>query len=118
LKKPKQEQRELDEDDIKFREKQRAEAAAMKALVDKAKGGGVLASGGTYFLLFWNLWLCFFFSFIQLNLLLFFHQESKRAERSKISSFVRTMFFLAFTDVLVSVITPCVFIKFYRKNFE
>jgi len=46
LKKPKKEGKELDEEDLAFIEKQKAEATAVKALQDKAKKGGVLVSGG------------------------------------------------------------------------
>ncbi|OJD28543.1 hypothetical protein ACJ73_00033 [Blastomyces percursus] len=45
LKAPKKERKELDEDDLAFREKQKADARAKKELADKAKGKGPLNSG-------------------------------------------------------------------------
>ncbi|EEQ83849.1 Translation machinery-associated protein 7 [Blastomyces dermatitidis] len=45
LKAPKKERKELDEDDLAFREKQKADAKAKKELADKAKGKGPLNSG-------------------------------------------------------------------------
>lgn len=46
LKKPKKDVKEIDEDDKAFLEKQKSEANALKKLQEKAKKGGVLASGG------------------------------------------------------------------------
>lgn len=46
LKAPKKASKELDESDLAFKQKQAEEKKAMKALQDKAKAGGVLASGG------------------------------------------------------------------------
>ncbi|KAL2222805.1 translation machinery associated TMA7 [Thermoascus aurantiacus ATCC 26904] len=45
LKAPKKEKKELDEEDIAFREKQKAEAKARKELAEKAKGKGPLSTG-------------------------------------------------------------------------
>ncbi|CRG86391.1 hypothetical protein PISL3812_03397 [Talaromyces islandicus] len=45
LKAPKKDKKELDEDDLAFKEKQRAEAKAKKELLDKAKGKGPLNTG-------------------------------------------------------------------------
>ncbi|KAB8240166.1 translation machinery-associated protein 7 [Aspergillus flavus] len=45
LKAAKKEKKELDEDDLAFKEKQRAEAKAKKELLDKAKGKGPLNTG-------------------------------------------------------------------------
>ncbi|KLJ11412.1 hypothetical protein EMPG_09717 [Blastomyces silverae] len=45
LKAPKKERKELDEDELAFREKQKADAKAKKDLADKAKGKGPLNSG-------------------------------------------------------------------------
>ncbi|KAL4928381.1 translation machinery-associated protein 7 [Aspergillus undulatus] len=45
LKAAKKEKKELDEDDLAFQEKQRAEAKAKKELMDKAKGKGPLNTG-------------------------------------------------------------------------
>ncbi|KAL4820856.1 translation machinery associated TMA7 [Aspergillus spinulosporus] len=45
LKAAKKEKRELDEDDLAFKEKQRAEAKARKELMEKAKGKGPLNTG-------------------------------------------------------------------------
>ena len=46
LKQPKKETRELDEEDLKFKEKQKEEAKKLKELQAKAKAGGPLATGG------------------------------------------------------------------------
>ncbi|ODV97439.1 hypothetical protein PACTADRAFT_49150 [Pachysolen tannophilus NRRL Y-2460] len=46
LKNPKKKQQDFDEDDLAFKEKQKADAAARKALAEKAKGKGPLVSGG------------------------------------------------------------------------
>ncbi|KAL4896965.1 translation machinery associated TMA7 [Aspergillus ambiguus] len=45
LKSAKKEKKDLDEDDLAFKEKQRAEAKAKKELMDKAKGKGPLNTG-------------------------------------------------------------------------
>ncbi|KAL4772194.1 translation machinery associated TMA7 [Aspergillus nidulans var. acristatus] len=45
LKTAKKEKKELDEDDLAFKEKQRAEAKAKKELMEKAKGKGPLNTG-------------------------------------------------------------------------
>ncbi|KAK2809647.1 Translation machinery-associated protein 7 [Emmonsiellopsis sp. PD_5] len=45
LKAPKKEKKELDEDELAFREKQKADAKARKDLADKAKGKGPMNSG-------------------------------------------------------------------------
>ncbi|PGH23378.1 hypothetical protein AJ80_02631 [Polytolypa hystricis UAMH7299] len=45
LKAPKKEKKELDDDELAFRERQKAEAKAMKDMADKAKGKGPLNSG-------------------------------------------------------------------------
>ncbi|KAL1982025.1 hypothetical protein VTN96DRAFT_1849 [Rasamsonia emersonii] len=45
LKAPKKEKKELDEEDIAFREKQKAEAKARKELAEKAKSRGPLNTG-------------------------------------------------------------------------
>ncbi|PGH17782.1 hypothetical protein AJ79_00923 [Helicocarpus griseus UAMH5409] len=45
LKAPKKEKKELDEDEIAFREKQKADAKAKKELAEKAKGKGPMNSG-------------------------------------------------------------------------
>ncbi|KAL3461327.1 translation machinery associated TMA7 [Aspergillus heterothallicus] len=45
LKSARKEKKELDEDDLAFKEKQRAEAKAKKDLQDKAKGKGPLNTG-------------------------------------------------------------------------
>ncbi|EDN02258.1 hypothetical protein I7I51_01788 [Histoplasma capsulatum] len=45
LKAPKKEKKELDEDEIAFREKQKADAKAKKELAEKAKGRGPMNSG-------------------------------------------------------------------------
>ncbi|KAL3434487.1 translation machinery associated TMA7 [Aspergillus tetrazonus] len=45
LKAAKKEKRDLDEDDLAFKEKQRAEAKAKKELMEKAKGKGPLNTG-------------------------------------------------------------------------
>ncbi|KAJ1969239.1 hypothetical protein IWQ62_000740 [Dispira parvispora] len=46
LKNPKKGKKDLDEDDLAFQQKKKEEAAALKALKDKATKGGPLASGG------------------------------------------------------------------------
>ncbi|KAE8360665.1 translation machinery associated TMA7 [Aspergillus caelatus] len=45
LKAAKKDKKELDDDDLAFKEKQRAEAKAKKDLLDKAKGKGPLNTG-------------------------------------------------------------------------
>ncbi|BDD56885.1 Translation machinery-associated protein 7 [Monascus purpureus] len=45
LKVPKKGKKELDEDEIAFREKQKADAKAKKELMEKAKGKGPLNTG-------------------------------------------------------------------------
>ncbi|KAL4945032.1 hypothetical protein BDV06DRAFT_219703 [Aspergillus oleicola] len=45
LKAAKKEKKELDDDDLAFQEKQRADAKAKKELMDKAKGKGPLNTG-------------------------------------------------------------------------
>ncbi|KAL4991331.1 translation machinery associated TMA7 [Aspergillus falconensis] len=45
LKAAKKEKKELDEDDLAYKEKQRAEAKAKKELMEKAKGKGPLNTG-------------------------------------------------------------------------
>ncbi|EEA27179.1 Translation machinery-associated protein 7 [Talaromyces marneffei ATCC 18224] len=45
LKAAKKEKKELDEEDLAFKERQRAEAKAKKDLMDKAKGKGPLNTG-------------------------------------------------------------------------
>ncbi|KAL5357826.1 translation machinery associated TMA7 [Aspergillus floccosus] len=45
LKSAKKEKKDLDEDDLAFKEKQRAEAKAKKELLEKAKGKGPLNTG-------------------------------------------------------------------------
>ncbi|KAL4743384.1 translation machinery associated TMA7 [Aspergillus similis] len=45
LKAAKKDKKELDEDDLAFKEKQRAEAKAKKELMEKAKGKGPLNTG-------------------------------------------------------------------------
>jgi len=45
LKAPKKAQKDLDEDELAFREKQKADAKAKKDMADKAKGKGPLNSG-------------------------------------------------------------------------
>ncbi|EED19580.1 coiled-coil domain-containing protein, putative [Talaromyces stipitatus ATCC 10500] len=45
LKAAKKEKKELDEDDLAFKERQRAEAKAKKELLEKAKGKGPLNTG-------------------------------------------------------------------------
>ncbi|KAL2001232.1 hypothetical protein VTN02DRAFT_2075 [Thermoascus thermophilus] len=45
LKAPKKEKKELDEEDLAFREKQKAEAKARKELAEKAKGKGPMSTG-------------------------------------------------------------------------
>ncbi|OJJ61100.1 hypothetical protein ASPSYDRAFT_87654 [Aspergillus sydowii CBS 593.65] len=45
LKAAKKEKKDLDDDDLAFKEKQRAEAKAKKDLLDKAKGKGPLNTG-------------------------------------------------------------------------
>lgn len=46
LKAPKKKKQEFDEEDLAFKDKQRADAAAKKALLEKAKKGGPLLGGG------------------------------------------------------------------------
>lgn len=46
LKAPKKKTQDFDEDDVAFKEKQKADAAAKKAMLEKAKKGGPLLSGG------------------------------------------------------------------------
>lgn len=46
LKAPKKKKQDFDEDDLAFKAKQKADAAAKKALADKAKKGGPLSQGG------------------------------------------------------------------------
>ncbi|BCS22697.1 translation machinery-associated protein 7 [Aspergillus puulaauensis] len=45
LKSAKKDKKDLDEDDLAYKEKQRAEAKAKKDLLDKAKGKGPLNTG-------------------------------------------------------------------------
>ncbi|KAI9755489.1 MAG: Translation machinery-associated protein 7 [Lichina confinis] len=45
LKQPKKEKKELDEDELAFKAKQKADAQAKKDMADKAKGKGPLNSG-------------------------------------------------------------------------
>ncbi|EAW09630.1 translation machinery-associated protein 7 [Aspergillus clavatus NRRL 1] len=45
LKAAKKDKKELDDDDLAFKERQRAEAKAKKELMDKAKGKGPLNTG-------------------------------------------------------------------------
>ncbi|EAW21510.1 translation machinery-associated protein 7 [Aspergillus lentulus] len=45
LKSAKKEKKDLDEDDLAFKERQRAEAKAKKELLEKAKGKGPLNTG-------------------------------------------------------------------------
>ncbi|KAI9372679.1 translation machinery associated TMA7 [Aspergillus egyptiacus] len=45
LKSAKKEKKDLDDDDLAFKEKQRAEAKAKKELLEKAKGKGPLNTG-------------------------------------------------------------------------
>lgn len=45
LKAPKKSQKDLDEDDMAFKDKQKADAKAKKDLLDKAKGKGPLNTG-------------------------------------------------------------------------
>ncbi|KAL4906076.1 translation machinery associated TMA7 [Aspergillus multicolor] len=45
LKAAKKDKKDLDEDDLAFKEKQRAEAKAKKEMMDKAKGKGPLNTG-------------------------------------------------------------------------
>ncbi|KAB8255246.1 translation machinery associated TMA7 [Aspergillus pseudonomiae] len=45
LKAAKKEKKELDDDDLAFKERQKAEAKAKKELMDKAKGKGPLNTG-------------------------------------------------------------------------
>ncbi|KAL4810460.1 translation machinery associated TMA7 [Aspergillus unguis] len=45
LKSAKKEKKDLDDDDLAFQEKQRAEAKAKKEMMDKAKGKGPLNTG-------------------------------------------------------------------------
>jgi len=46
LKQPKKQDKELDEDDLAFKQKQKDEQAALKAMQDKAKSKGPLVEGG------------------------------------------------------------------------
>ncbi|EPZ31012.1 TMA7-domain-containing protein [Rozella allomycis CSF55] len=46
LKKPKKDQRDLDEDDLEFMKKKKEQEAALKQLKEKASKGGPLLSGG------------------------------------------------------------------------
>lgn len=46
LKQPKKQKQEMDESDVAFKAKQKADAAAKKALMEKAKQGGPLVKGG------------------------------------------------------------------------
>jgi len=46
LKAPKKADKEFDEEDLAFKQKQREEQAAMKAMQNKAKQGGPLVTGG------------------------------------------------------------------------
>ncbi|CAH2353625.1 translation machinery-associated protein 7 [[Candida] railenensis] len=46
LKAPKKKQDDFDEEDLAFKAKQKADAAAKKAMADKAKGKGPLVGGG------------------------------------------------------------------------
>ncbi|KAI1908170.1 Translation machinery-associated protein 7 [Ophidiomyces ophidiicola] len=45
LKAPKKEKKEMDDDEIAFKEKQKADAKARKDLADKAKGKGPMNTG-------------------------------------------------------------------------
>ena len=45
LKAPKKEKKELDEEDLAFKEKQKADAKAKKELAEKAKGKGPMNTG-------------------------------------------------------------------------
>ncbi|KAF9889964.1 hypothetical protein FE257_006838 [Aspergillus nanangensis] len=45
LKAAKKQQKDLDDEDVAFKERQKAEAAAKKAMLDKAKGKGPLNTG-------------------------------------------------------------------------
>ncbi|KAI9673162.1 MAG: Translation machinery-associated protein 7 [Caeruleum heppii] len=45
LKQPKKEKKELDEDELAYKEKQKADAKAMKDMAEKAKGKGPLNAG-------------------------------------------------------------------------
>ncbi|KAL9128840.1 MAG: hypothetical protein Q9217_002566 [Psora testacea] len=45
LKTPKKEKKELDEDELAFREKQKADAKAQKEMAEKAKGKGPMNAG-------------------------------------------------------------------------
>ncbi|KAK3167398.1 Translation machinery-associated protein 7 [Lepraria neglecta] len=45
LKAPKKEKKEMDEDEVAFREKQRADAKANKEMAEKAKGKGPMNAG-------------------------------------------------------------------------
>eukprot|EP01010_Urceolus_cornutus_P002929 NODE_3897_length_320_cov_109.660517_g3226_i0.p2 GENE.NODE_3897_length_320_cov_109.660517_g3226_i0~~NODE_3897_length_320_cov_109.660517_g3226_i0.p2 ORF type:complete len:67 (-),score=22.38 NODE_3897_length_320_cov_109.660517_g3226_i0:66-266(-) len=45
-KQAKKQNAELDEDDIAFQKKQKEDQKALQAMKEKAKGGGVLVSGG------------------------------------------------------------------------
>ncbi|KAI1114350.1 translation machinery associated TMA7 [Nemania sp. NC0429] len=46
LKAPKKQQKDVDEDDVAFREKQKADAKARAEMATKAAGKGPLATGG------------------------------------------------------------------------
>jgi len=46
LKAPKKAEKDLDENDVEFKKKQKEEQAALKAMQSKAKQGGPLVSGG------------------------------------------------------------------------
>jgi len=46
LKAPKKESKELDEDDVAFKAKQKADAAALKAAAEKAKQKGPMGGAG------------------------------------------------------------------------
>ncbi|KAK5632969.1 hypothetical protein RRF57_008683 [Xylaria bambusicola] len=46
LKAPKKQQKDMDEDDVAFREKQKADAKARAEMAQKAAGKGPLTSGG------------------------------------------------------------------------
>lgn len=46
LKAPKKKTQEFDDEDLAFKAKQKADAAAKKAMADKAKKGGPLVGGG------------------------------------------------------------------------
>ncbi|RMJ22183.1 Translation machinery associated TMA7 [Aspergillus sp. HF37] len=46
LRAPKKDKKDLDDDDVAFKEKQKADAQAKKEMAEKAKGKGPLATGG------------------------------------------------------------------------